>query len=63
LDRTYIRDRAIRLYGHDAAEQAYAAYFRRLALVRGDGVESLDQTLPFQFETKETTNGKEEVAA
>ncbi len=64
LDRTYIRDRAIRLYGTDAAEQAYAAYLRRLALVRGEGTESLDRTLPFEFETQEEqTDGKEEVAA
>ena len=59
LDRQYIRDRAIRLYSEDAAEQSYAAYFRRLALIHGDGAQSLDPTLPFQFE--EPTHGQEEV--
>ncbi len=64
LDRGYIRDRAIRLYGTDAAEQAYATYLRRLALVRGEGADSLEPTLPFQFDQpKEIANGQEEVAA
>jgi FkbM family methyltransferase len=49
LDRQYVRDRAIRLYGEDAAEQSYAAYFRRLALIHGEGAQSLAPTLPFQW--------------
>lgn len=49
LDRQYIRDRAVRLYSEDAAEQSYAAYFRRLAFIHGDGAQSLEPTLPFQW--------------
>ena len=57
LDRSYIRARAVRLYGEDAAAHSYAAYFRRLALVQGAGADSLDPTLPFEME--QIPNAKE----
>jgi glycosyltransferase involved in cell wall biosynthesis len=57
LDRQYIRDRAVRLYGEDAAALSYQTYFKRLALIHGEGAESLAPTLPFQFE--DVTHGQE----
>lgn len=50
LDRQYIRDRAVRLYGEDAAALSYQTYFKRLALIHGEGAHSAERTLPFQFE-------------
>lgn len=47
LSRGYIRQRAIRLYSEESAAASYDAYFRRLALVRGEGMDSLERTLPF----------------
>ncbi len=47
LDRPAIRQRALKLYSEDAAMASYAAYFQRLALVRGEGMDSLNPTLPF----------------
>lgn len=48
LDRTAIRQRAIRLYSEDAAAVSYAQYFKRLALVRGAGFDSLEPTLDLE---------------
>lgn len=41
LDRQAIRQRAVRLYGEDAADTAYRAFFRRLNLIGKDGWEDL----------------------
>ncbi len=45
LDRAMIRARAERLFSTAMAARAYAAYFRRLDLARGAGIDSLDATL------------------
>lgn len=45
LDRRLIRERAVRLYGTDAAKRAYTTYFRRMDLARSTGTDSLDHTL------------------
>jgi glycosyltransferase involved in cell wall biosynthesis len=64
LDRTYIRDRAIRLYSEDTAVQSYGRYFQRLAGRHGDG---MAPTLPFQTEVihgeeTETEEGRSRAA-
>lgn len=61
LDRAYIRDRAVRLYSEDAAAKSYQTYFTRLALIHGDGADSLAPTLPFQF--AEVPNAEEAACA
>lgn len=45
LDRTFIRERAVSLYSEDVAAEQYAGYFRRLAVARLEGDQSLARTL------------------
>jgi glycosyltransferase involved in cell wall biosynthesis len=45
LDRAYIRQRAESLWSLEAAVVSYRAYFRRLALVNGEGWNSLQPTV------------------
>lgn len=48
LDRSYIRDRAKRLYTTEAAMLSYTAYFRRLRALRDEGWRDLTPGLPMR---------------